>query len=669
MINHNKTRYLKLWPAAIALGLLPIAATAETSKTTLFPETVVSASRVPVDRQKVGSAVSVLSQQDLEQSGTTFLSNNLRDLPSMSVSRSGTFGSFTEIRLRGSESNHVLIVIDGVRSNDPALGNQFDFARMLSYGLSRVEVLRGPQSGIFGPDALAGVISIETPEGTPGLRTQIFSEYGSFNTRIGGGRISGGIKGLTFSVFGARFETSGTNTSRPTALGFVNEDDDSDNSTIHGKIAAIPFPWLKLTFAGRYLKSRNQFDADNLPLGPFAGFTFDDGDGLSNDANRETRFESSSWITKAALNFFNKRWRIILSVSGLNTDTETQNNGTFNNSFAGTRIRYSGQTSFTFSTPGIARAEHKLIFAVEHEKQTFRQNVINTPAATQDQARKQTGFVGEYRLSLWNVLFLSGALRYDINDDFKNSFTFRGTAAYLLRRYRTRFHASIGRGVKNPTFLEQFGFFPNTFVGNPNLTPESSISFDLGVEQKLWGDRILVDLTYFDAQLHNEINGFASLGGGLFTAQNVAGLSRRRGFEFILAAKPFPRTTIKGQYSYLISQQAGTEEIRRARHSGAVSASYLFPGDRANVNVAFRFNGPQKDTLFGSFGNGFVNRRVTVGGYVLMSISGAYKINRFIEIFGRVENALNQRYEEVVSFQSPRIGVFAGIKIKLDMLR
>lgn len=637
---------------ALALPAWAQTGTTGTGTTTLLPDTVVSASRVPVDREKVGSAHSVVTGQELQNDGSPILSNKLRDLPSMNVNRSGGVGGLTNIRIRGSEANHALVIIDGIKVNDPGAGDVFDFAHLLSFGVSRVEVLRGPQSGIYGADALAGVVSIETPAGRKGLRIQSISEGGSFSTYTNGGRVSGGWDWLRFSFTGIRFQTKGTNASRSSVAGFSGEEDEYSNTTLHAKINAAVAPWLDLTFVGRYVNSRLQFDADS------------NFDGILNDADRVQKIESYAWLARARFKKLGGDWITTFTFSGLHSDTENLANGLFNSYFVGGRLKFAGQTSYKFRTPSIAKAEHQVIFAVEYERETFEQLFIFNPATTgQEQSRTQTGFVGEYRVALWNQVFLSGALRYDINEDFENALTWRGTAAWLLRKWGTRFHASLGRGVKNPTFVEQFGFFPGTFVGNPNLRPESSIAFDVGIEQKFFQGRLVFDLTYFQALLEDEINGSVPLGGGLTTARNVDGLSRRRGFEFTFAARIAEGLVVKGHYSYLISQQIHQEELRRPRHSGAVSVNYRFWEKKANINLAVRFNGPSKD-----IGPTFPHR-TTVGGFVLVSLAASYRVHKYFEVFGRIENVTNRRYEEIFGFQGPRIGAFVGVRVNLDLFQ
>jgi vitamin B12 transporter len=612
------------------------------------PETVVSASRVPTDISKVGSAVTVLDTREIEERQYLFSSDLLRDFPGLNVSRQGTLGANTQIRVRGAEANQVLVLIDGMEANDPANGNEFNFGNLLGLGVSRIEVLRGPQSGLYGPDALAGVISFETPLGKPGLHFDGFTETGSWATVIGGGRVSGGTEKLRFSFFGARARTNGTNISRPTALPFANESDDSANTTLHGRIRAYVTDWLELNFAGRYVRSRIQFDADT------------NSDGLNNDANRVTLREALQGIAKAKLSFWDGRWQTLFTVGYLTTNNRNYANDVFQPSQKGDRLKLGAQTSYRFRTPGFADAEHIVILALDHEVQNFHQRGTSFGLSTdQDRQRVQTGYVAEYRLALWKRLYLSGVVRYDQQDDFADALTWRGTAAYLLRPTRTKFHTSIGRGFKNPTFTEQYGFFPGLFVGNANLKPETSIGWDAGVEQRLFGKKLVADVTFFQSWLQNEIQTFGFPG----SVRNLTGTSRRHGIEFSFTARPFENLTVKGTYTYLMAEEPnGTQEIRRPRHSGSLNVNYRFYHKRANVNLDLQFNGKQRDNWFPP--PTFTGRPVTLGGYVLVNVAASFKVTENLEVFGRVQNLLNQRYEDVFSFQAPRIGAFAGIRIK-----
>lgn len=648
--NPSFSRILRLSGVLFACAGIACAGAARAQDGTVetAPDTVVSASRLPTDISKVGSAITVLNMREIEERQNLFGADLLRDFPGLAVSRQGTLATNTQVRVRGSEANHVLVLIDGMEVNDPANGNEFNFGNLLGLGISRIEVLRGPQSGLYGPDAVAGVISIETPLGEPGLFFEGFTEMGSWATVVGGARVSGGTKKIRFSLFGARARTAGTNISRPTSLPFANEADDSTNTTLHGRLRAYVTDWLELNFAGRYVKSRIQFDADT------------NFNGLNNDADRETFREALQGIAKAKLSFFQGRWQTLFTAGFLTTTNENYANQVFQTSQKGKRLKLGAQTSYRFRTPDLANAEHIFILAIDHEIQQFIQNDLAFGGASdQDRERNQTGYVAEYRLALWDALFLSGALRYDQQDEFKNQLTWRATLAYLLRSTRTKFHSSVGRGFKNPTFTEQYGFFPGTFIGNPNLTTETSTGWDIGVEQRLFGKMLVADVTFFQSWLENEIQTF----GFPSSVRNLPGTSRRHGVELSFTARPIRNLVIKGTYTYLIAEEPnGTEEVRRPRHSGSLNVNYRFYRKRANVNLGIQFNGKQRDNWFPP--PTFAATPVTLGGYVLVNVAASYKVTENLEIFGRVQNLLNQRYEDVFSFQAPRIGAFAGIKIK-----
>lgn len=639
---------------AALLAALP--ARAETER--VLPDTVVSASRVPVDRRTVGSSISIITKTDIEVRRSAFASDLLRELPGLNVNRSGVYGQQTQVRIRGAEANHVLVRIDDMIVNDPAAGNEFLFENLLRFGLGRIEVLRGPQSGLYGPDAVAGVVSFYTADPEPGLRAETITELGSFGQILGGGRLSFGAKNINATFIGLRQRMNGTNAVRSSNPLYFNEQDRNANTTLHGKVKAYVTDWLELSFVGQYVRAYSEFDTDT------------NFDGLLDDADRFTRRRYVNVLAKAAFTFLEDRWRTELSIGYLDSDTRNFTDQMLDSTQNGKKLRLAGQTSYRFRTPGTLQAEHTVILAADHEQQKFGQTgmpfsffgTVYDP--NQERTRYQTGIAAEYRLAVLQRIFLNASVRHDFQANFADQTTWRFGAAYLLRRTGTRFHASVATGFKNPTFTEQYGFFPTTFVGNPDLKPETSLGWDIGVEQRFFGGRVVVDATFFQTWLEDEINGFASLPGGLTTAENFEGTSRRHGIELSLTARLFDRLSVKGSYTFLIAQQPpGTEEIRRPRHSGAINFTYTFLRKRATINAGLVFNAGSSDLNFGPF----PAQTVRLGGYVLANISASFKISENLEIYGRVENAFNQRYEEVYSYKSPRIGVFGGFKLRFGV--
>lgn len=640
--------------AAGGLALAPPALSQSGGGTVVTPETVVSAGRLPQDERKVGSSVTIVGQQDIVNRQDQTVADILRDVPGVAVSRSGGLGSFTQIRIRGAEANHILVLIDGMDTTDPAAGNEFDFANLLAFGIKRVEVLRGPQSGIYGADALAGVIAIETADGKPGVHFDTISEFGSFGSYLNGGRISGAHGGLNVSFFGVRVDRAGSNNTRKDAAGFVNENDGYKNSTLHGKVTWRPRDFLELKFVGRYVNRRSETDSADFATGQ------------ATDTDDVTRNVVGQMRASATLFAFDDRWQTNFAVSYFDAKSKFYTDKSETLRQRAQRLKFTAQTSHRFATPKILRADHQVIFAVEHERTYFKNRAETTIFGdpNQDRRRLQTGWVGEYRLSLLDRVFLTGAVRYDVNGDFKNQLTWRGTVAYLIRKWGTKFHASGGRGVKDPSFFEQYGFstgglFP--FIGNPDLTPESAIGWDIGVEQSFFKRRLVVDLTFFQSWLKDEI---VSVDGPVPFSSSVANLpgkSRRYGIEFSLTAEIVKGLTVKGSYTYLVAQEStGLQEVRRPRHSGSVHVNYRFLEGKANLNLGVRFNGPMYDT-------NFVAGRVQLGGYTLVTLAGSYKLHRYVTLFARVENLFDQDRQEVFGIQGPGIGAYGGVKLNLAL--
>ncbi|MGH8579071.1 MAG: TonB-dependent receptor [Gammaproteobacteria bacterium] len=328
----------------------------------------------------------------------------------------------------------------------------------------------------------------------------------------------------------------------------------------------------------------------------------------------------------------------------------------------------------------MADATHTLTFAFEREREEFVQRGIPSffGDPNQDQDTTNIGYVGEYRLGVWDQVFLSGAVRHDDNDAFEDATTYRATAAYIHPSWSTKLHGSYGTGVKNPSFTERFGFTPESsgnFFGNPKLEPEKSEGWEIGIEQPLFQGRLTAGATYFDEQLEDEINGFffdPTLGGpfGGFTAVNMDGESERRGVELILAALVSEGLSLKGAYTYTDSTQPDemtgrdVREIRRPEHVASLAANYRFLADRANINLTVEYTGEQIDNDFSTV----PATRVTLDDYTLVNLTVSYALHEKARVFGRVENLLDEDYQDVFGFETPGIGGFLGLEVGLDLM-
>ncbi len=649
--NRRTNRHRMLLAATTALaGLCAMPAFAEDG--VLPGDTVfVTASMTPTEAYTIGNAISVIDEAYIQQRQNPVVSDLLRSVPSIAVSRSGGPGQLTQIRMRGAEGNHTLVLVDGVEANELNFNGEFDYASLMAAGIERIEVLRGAQSALYGSDALGGVINIITKGGHPGFRFEGAAEGGSFAERQVTALLSGGTERVNGALSAGYYGTDGINLSR-----FGTEKDGSRTLTFSGKGMAQLTDNFRLDATARYVASKSDTDAQDFNWPPTAteGLVIDTADKQKNDL-----FYGR---VQGELSLFDGHWVQQGSVQYADTQREYINPSDDLTGNHGSRLKFGYQSTVNFQTPSLLDADHHVTVAYQREQQRFV-NRGAVPDALENQKRKepQDSFIGEYRVGFADQVFLSAGVRHDDNRMFANATTYRLAAAWQLKETGTRFHASHGTAVTNPGFFELFGFYPDFFIGNPNLKPEESKSFDVGIEQKFFDDKLTLDVTYFHANLENEI--VTVFAGFSTTVENLVGTSKRDGVEVMLSAQLTKNFSIGGSYTYTDSRQpGGAPEVRRPKHMGNFNANYAFAGGRGNVNLDLSYNGKQLDNEFASSTPETV---VTLKDYLLVTLAASYRLTDSLEIYGRVENMIDQNYEEVFSYRSPGIGAFAGLRVKL----
>ncbi|HWL70015.1 MAG TPA: TonB-dependent receptor [Geminicoccus sp.] len=634
---------------ALVLGQAPVLAQ---ESPLALPGVVVSASRIAVPAEQVGSSVTVITAEELAERQTVLVADILRDVPGVAVSRSGGVGTPTQVRIRGAEANQTVVIIDGVEAGDPVSG-EFDFGSLLAGDIERIEVLRGPQSALWGADAIGGVVNIVTRKGTKGWQAHLSGETGSFATVLGNARIAGGNDRVDGALAVSGLTTEGFNIARE-----GGEKDGAGNLTLQGNLRYRPLDNLELALTGRHADTRTDTDPQDFAFPPTPT------NGLVIDGDEQTRTSQFTGRAQATLDLMEGAWRHTLGANLTEIDYRYYIDGQRTGGNDGRRTRFDYQSSYRFETPGFAAATHDLILLAEHARETF-ENMGATPDAPENQKRHrdQTGLVGEYRLGLWQQLFLSGAVRQDWNSGFDDATTWRLTAAYLVPAVGTRLHGSYGTGVTNPTFYEQFGFFPESFVGNPDLKPEKSEGFDVGIEQPFFDGRLVADLTFFHTDLEDEIVTAFDPATFLSTVVNQDGRSRRQGVELALTAEPWAGGSLHAAYTYTDAEDPdGGQEVRRPRHVASLQASQRFLDGRAQLGIGIQYNGRQTDSEFVSTTPGTT---VELDSYTLVDLFGAYALTDRVELYGRVENLFDESYEEVFSYSAPGIAFYAGMRVSL----
>lgn len=623
---------------------------------TLLPELlVVSPSLVPIEAAKTGSSVTAMSGEEIRASGFSQLSDVMRTFPGMHVSQSGSRGSLTQFRVRGAEANHLLVMIDGVPAN--AVGDgEYNFADIPMDDIERVELLRGPQSGLYGANAHSGVLTIVTKSGR-GLTKPEFNarfEAGTQKSAEAAATFRGALGPFYGSITASSATTGGFNIARD---GF--ETDGAKRTAVTAKAGVDLTPYFNVEGFLRHAR-RN---ADSDPQDPNFLNT-----GLVEDApGYSTAFQQTLARIEGTLKLFDDRWIQSAKWTASRLNLVAFENFGQSSSSLGTAETLSYKSALLLDSIFAGGEKHRLTALVENRREQFSFDSIflfgpDLDAARAGRTRQSIGVAGEYVLDLLATgTTVSAAVRQDFNEPFADELTWRFSLSQKVAPIGGRLHASVGRGVTNPSFIEQFGFISSRFVPNPDLVPESSIGWDVGWEQTFWDGRAIVDVTYFNARLEHEIV-LVSLPSFKSSVRNLDGTSMRQGVETTAKFRPFDWLTLAGTYTYADAHDdKGVQEIRRPRHAASASATATFLEGRGRATVNVIYNGKMPDTIFT-----FPSQATTLNAYTLIGGQISYDTTPWSTIYLRGENLFNQRYEEVFSYRSPGAAVYAGVKVRTN---
>ena len=645
-------------PILLALGFsVPTAFAAPVVSSWQSNEVVITAARTPIPLASAGPGTTVITREEIEARAPQFLTDLLRDVPGFAVTRNGGPGQQTQLRVRGAEANHVLVLIDGIEANDLTRDDAFDFAHLLAADIERVEIVRGPQSALYGSDALAGVINILTRRAA-GTRAGLAVETGSNGTVDTRASLGGSRGDFDGAVSLDHFQTDGINVSQR-----GGEIDGYRNTTLNTRAGWQAMPDLRLELSGRYTRADVDTDGD-LGLG------------IPSDTNGETAIEQAYTALRGALDTFDGHWRheAYGSYSHMgNRDLDPQ--AFIDAEVTGEKYKAGYQSSLRGATERWLPALHVLTLAFDYERQSFRQrgpvSVFGDP--NMRHVLEVHGYAGEYRLTLLQDSTFTVSGRWDDNDSFADIGTWRVAFAHAFPATATTLSAAYGTGQKAPTFYDRFGFSTNglfspVFVGNPNLEPEKSRGWEVGVQQALWQDRLSVSATYFNERLTDEINGYVTDALGLTaTALNQPGISHRDGVEFSLRARPARQWETSVNYTWLDANQIDrasgrrVEEVRRPPHALSASARWTSTDLRTSLDVHMNHSGPRQDDTF--LPPLYQPVRTTLEGYTLVGATVRHRLLSWLSVQARLENVLDQQHVEVFGFRSEGIQGFVGLNM------
>ena len=601
-------------------------------------EIVITASRAPEQQADTPASVTILDAKRIQRLGEPLARSLIRLVPSASVSSSGPAGSLTDVRIRGAEANHTLLFIDGIRANDPATGDQPRFDLLNADIVSRIEVVRGPQSALWGSDAIGGVVAVNGVSDARGYGGE--AEGGSFAF----GRAAGSVS--TSSERGSFAAAAGWQ--RATGIDSFGGGGDKDG--YHNLAGRLRGTWklgrsVELGAAGFAISAASQFDGYNLAP-PYQHM-----DTLDSSRNRlaagriwgQFGDESAAWSGRVGVS--------LLGSSNRNYLANTQINRT-----AGARRTADAQLEHRFKSGAV---ENRLILAAEAAHETFTaRDTIYGGFSDQHRDRNHEALTLEWR---GETRRLTGdvAVRRDFFNRFKDATSLRASLLGQLGHGFT-LAGSYAEGIAQPTFFDLYGFFPGSFLGNSSLKPESSRGVELSVRYR--HGAIDAALTGYRQRLHDEIVDTFDPVTFLSSTANTPGVSHRSGVEAEIGWRVGDTLRLSANYAYLHATQppafgAGQEkELRRPKNSGSIAVDGS--AGKLSYGASIAYVGLHLDSR-----DGPPYDVVKLGSYWLAGARIAYAVRPGVEVFGRAANALNAHYEDVFGYRTEGRSVYAGIRL------
>lgn len=612
---------------------------------------VTAAGLQPISLGDVASSVTIITSEEIEQKQVKYLSDLLRDIPGFSVTQAGGAGSQTQVRVRGAEANQVLVLMDGVRANDPAASGEFQYQFALTSNIERIEIIRGPQSATWGSDAMAGVINIIRKKDVTNSQLSGDVEYGSFDTI--NAAVSGGYRGEKLEVSGgvSYLNTDGTNVSR-----VGDEKDGAKNTTGNISVEFDAGDSFSFRFSGQAIDATSEYDDIDYFV-----------TGLPTDADRVTESDQNFLTGELRYRPSQGQWSGNFSVNRMDSDNDNFADGAWSSSTAATTLEYRLRGSAVFGKD----KNHSFGFAIEREDVDFSQrgeaSIYGDP--NQDQSYDINGYALEYVGKPINGFTWTASARLDDYSDFDNATTWQLAGSYQLT-HSFRLRASAGTGSKTPTFTERYGFFEDFFIGNPDLKPESSRGWEIGLDSNWASGKYQFQLAYFDQDLSDEIDGFVfDPETFLFTARNKDSDSSRKGVEAIFNTRIGRSFTLTASYTYTNATEKdalghSVPEVRRPKNMANLSANYYFSDNRGNLNLNVNYTGSQLDVFYSPIT--YATEVVDIDAYTVVDLATSWKLTGSLELTGRISNLLDEEYEEVLGFVRPGRAVYAGLRGRFE---
>lgn len=579
----------------------------------------VEGSRLDQTETEIGSSVSIITGEEIEQLGFDFALDAVASAPGVTINQNGSYGGAASVRIRGASTGQTLVLIDGVPVGDPSVTDGgFNFAYLDTADIERIEVLKGPQSTLWGSDAIGGVVSITTKRPEDGLGGSAFGEYGSFNTFRGGASLGGANDTGDFRLSASTITTDGI--SKADEANGNGEDDGYDALTLSGR-GGLNLPH-DIRLDGTVLWNDAEADFDSYVFGA---------EGSVGDGDESTENEALSGNIRLLIPLFDARLQNQILVGYSDIERENFTNGASSYSAEGDRQIYRYQGTFTVNET------NKLAFGAEREEST-----ADGLDASID------GLFGLYEVKPVAGLTLTGGLRVDDHDRFGSETTGRvATAFQPIEQVVLR--ASWGQGFKAPSIFQST--YVCTFCGltepNADLKPETSEAYDVGLDWFSPDGRARASITWFDQETKNMIDFDYAAGYANIALVNSQGVELSGSFQ---ATDWF---AISANYAFIDAEDGNGNELSRLpEHSGDVTFS-VDPDGPLSGAVLVRYNGEEAST-----------DGTTLDGWTRVDITGSYDITESVELYGRIENLFDEDYQQILGYGTPGLSGSLGLRLR-----
>lgn len=582
---------------------------------------VVTASRLEEPLRYSPDSVTVITEEEIQKKDKKTVIDVLRDVPGVFIRQNSSFGGDSSIYLRGTNNAHTLIMIDGVKVGDPMAGDgKMSISDLSTDNIEKIEIIRGAQSVLYGSDAIGGVINIITKKGKGKPEFYLSAEGGSFETFRETLGVSGANDKVSYSAFISRLDTKGI--SKADEDMGNTEQDYYHNTNISARLDAQLSETVRAGFSVRHAQSKMDYDGTGV------------------DANKARDTDINTISANFEQDVF-AWWQHSIKLGNTETKREYTANGLFDGTYKGTTRLASWQHNF------FIQDEDTITAGFDYQEES---GDVQKPSGNISEKKVDTHslFIQNKWTPFKGFSFTLG-VRHDDHQNFGGEDTYKGALAYLYEETGTKMRGSYGTGFRAPSLYQLYSSY-----GDPNLKPEESKGYDVGIDQELFGRKVLLSVTYF----HTKIDQLIDWNWTTWKYYNV-GKVNTKGWETSISFKPLDWLSLDAHYTYTGAKDetpGGTSQgkylIYRPKHTGGASLN-IKPLEKLNVNLNTQYVGKRYRNT---------SNTAEMPSYTLVNLAASYEVTQWLQVFGRVDNLTDKNYQSIYQYGEPGIGIYGGIK-------